>query len=70
MTSMELKLGDRVRLNELGVSRSPRIKVRRGVVAVPLNPRSRAACIQVLFDGNRRPTSIHCSYLERDRDGG
>jgi len=32
MTSIELKPGDRVRLNELGASRSPKIKVRTGVV--------------------------------------
>jgi hypothetical protein len=32
MTSIELKPGDRVRLNELGASRSPKIKVRTGTV--------------------------------------
>ena len=66
MTSIELKPGDRVRLNELGVSRSPKIKVRTGVVVTLSSPRSRDASIRVLFDGNKRPTNIHRSYLERD----
>ena len=36
LASIELKLGDRVRLSELGVSRSPKIKVHTGVVALPV----------------------------------
>ena len=68
MTSIELKPGDRVRLNELGVSRSPRIKVRTGVLVAFSGRRNGAASIGVLFDGNKRPTTIHRSYLERDDD--
>ena len=64
MTSIELKPGDRVRLNELGVSRSPKIKVHTGVVALPRLTGS--AIISVLFDGNKRPTRVHCSYVELD----
>jgi hypothetical protein len=70
MTSIELKPGDRVHLNELGASRCPKIKGRTGVVVALSSPRSRAASIRVLFDGNKRPTNIHRSYLERDEDGG
>ena len=68
MTSIELKPGDRVHLNELGASRSPKIKVRTGVVVALSSARSRDASIRVLFDGNKRPTNIHRSYLERDED--
>ena len=62
--TIELKLGDRVRLSELGVSRSPKIKVHTGIVAVPCFAGS--AIISVLFDGNKRPTRIHCTYVELD----
>jgi hypothetical protein len=67
MTSIELKPGDRVHLNELGTSRSPKIRVRTGTV-VALS--SRSSSVGVLFDGNKRPTTIHRSYVERDDDGG
>ena len=70
MTSIEIKLGDRVHLNELGASRCPKIKGRTGVVVALSSPRSRAASIRVLFDGNKRPTNIQLSYLERGEDGG
>jgi hypothetical protein len=65
MTSIELKPGDRVRLNELGASRSPKIRVRTGTV-VTLS--SRSASVGVLFDGNKRPTTIHRSYVELDEE--
>jgi hypothetical protein len=68
MTSIELKPGDRVRLNELGASRSPKIKVRTGIVVALSTPRSRAASIRVLFDGNKLPTNVHRSYVEPDDD--
>lgn len=63
MTSIELKPGDRVRLNELGASRSAKIRARTGTVVVLS---SRSTSVGVLFDGNKRPTTIHRSYLERD----
>jgi|EndMetStandDraft_7_1072992.scaffolds.fasta_scaffold05967_6 hypothetical protein len=64
LASIELKLGDRVRLSELGVSRSPKIKVHTGVVALP--PLTGSASIGNLFDGNKRATRIHCTYVEID----
>jgi hypothetical protein len=70
MTSIELKPGDRVHLNELGASRSPKIRVRTGTVVALASRKSRSTSIRVLFDGNKRPTNIHRSYLERDEDGG
>ena len=68
MTAVELKPGDRVRLNELGASRSPKIRVHTGVVVALSSRRSGGASIGVLFDGNKRPTTIHRSYMERDDD--
>ena len=62
--TIELKLGDRVRLSELGVSRSPKTRVRTGIVAFP--PLTGSSSIGVLFDGNKRPTRVHCSYVEID----
>lgn len=56
------KVGDRVRLNERGKSRSPRVK---GHVGTVVDIKSRFAVL-VLFDGNKSPTGIHCSYVEAD----
>jgi hypothetical protein len=69
MTSIEIKLGDRVRLNELGASRSPKIKVRTGVVVAFSGNRSGGASLGILFDGNKRPTTLHRSYVERGGEG-
>ena len=66
MTSIELKLGDPVRLTDLGASRSPKIRVRTGVVVSLSSRRSGGASLGILFDGNKRPTTLHCSYVELD----
>ena len=66
MTSIEIKLGDRVRLNELGISRSPKIGVRNGVVVALSNRQTRSVSLGILFDGNKRPTRIDRSYVELD----
>jgi len=66
MTSIEFKLGDRVRLNELGISRSPKIRARNGVVVALFSRGSRSASLSILFDGNKRPTRVHTSYVELD----
>jgi len=55
MTPIKLELGDRVRLTELGVSRSPKIRARTGVVVGLSKHYSGSASITVLFDGNIRP---------------
>jgi hypothetical protein len=62
----EIKLGDRVRLNELGISRSPKISVRTGVVVALSSRQTRSASLGILFDGNKRPTRVHMSYVELD----
>ena len=55
------KRGDRVKLSELGKSRSPHARVEFGTVAlVPKGERS----VWVLFDGNKRPTPVHRSHIE------
>lgn len=62
----KFKLGDRVRLSALGKARSPRIKSKAGrIISIPKSLTGRAT-IEVLFDGNKRGTRMHCSYLERD----
>ena len=58
----KLKPGDRVRLSHLGTLRSPRVKGRVGTV-VSVNSQF---TIAVLFDGNKKPTKIHSSYVEAD----
>ena len=66
MTSIELELGYRVRLSELGTSRCPRTRILSGVVVAL--PRYGGATIGVLFDGNKRRTRHHRSYVELDED--
>ena len=66
--TIDLDLGDRVRLSKLGVSRMPRARVRTGVV-VALPKHKTGATIHVLFDGNKRATRVHRSYIEPDNDG-
>lgn len=68
MKSIEFKPGDRVRLNNLGVLRSPKSKVRKGVVAAT-GPGSLSTSLSVLFDGNKRPTKVHSSYVDLDSNG-
>jgi len=65
----ELELGDRVRLSKLGVSRSPRTRVRTGVVVALPKYETGGATIGVLFDGNKRATRVHRSYIEPYDDG-
>ena len=67
--TIELKLGDRVRLSELGVFRSSKIRVRTGVVVALSSRRSCGASLGILFDGNKRPTTLHRSYVELDEGG-
>ena len=70
MTPIKLELGDRVRLTELGVSRSPKIRARTGVVVGLSKHYSGSASITVLFDGNIRPTTVHTSYIELENAEG
>ena len=59
------RVGQRVRLSELGIARSPKLIARTGTIAgLP-----GASTLDVLFDGNKRPTKLHRSYVELDQDG-
>jgi len=58
-----MHVGDRVQLSELGASRAPKSRGKRGVV-IKTKSSSREGPLDVLFDGNSRPTRIHSSYLE------
>jgi len=64
----ELQLGDRVRLTELGVARSPRTSTRSGVVVALPRLKYRSCTVGVLLDGNKRATAMHRSYVELDID--
>jgi hypothetical protein len=69
MSSAEIKLGDRVRLNELGISRCPRIRIRNGVVVALSGHNSRSASLGILFAGNKRATlqKAHRCFWRRHR---
>jgi len=54
----------------LGVSRSPKIRARTGVVVGLSKHYSGSASITVLFDGNIRPTTVHKSYIELENAEG
>jgi hypothetical protein len=64
----QFRVGDRVRLSELGKSGAPRTKVQTGVVFSVPEPSVGGMSVQVIFDGNRQPTRIHRSYIELDAD--
>lgn len=58
------RVGDRVRLSELGRTRMTR--TRTGTAKVVGFGRSETT-IRVVFDGSSYPVSIHVSYLELDK---
>jgi hypothetical protein len=62
----EFQLGDRVRLTELGIARSPRTSTRSGVVVALPRAKYRSGTVGVLLDGNKRATAMHRSYVELD----
>lgn len=57
------RIGDRVRLSQLGRQRMPRNKSTTARVVGYGRSDTR---IRVVFDGSAYPVSIHVSYLERD----
>ncbi|MCW5705107.1 MAG: hypothetical protein R3D82_06515 [Xanthobacteraceae bacterium] len=58
------RIGDRVRLSELGRSRMTRSRATSGRV---VGFGRSETTIRIVFDGSNYPVSIHASYLERDR---
>jgi hypothetical protein len=66
--NVEFAIGARVRLSQLGAARSPKMKVRTGVImALPFHD-SGSATVRILFDGQREPRTVHRSYVEPDED--
>jgi hypothetical protein len=59
------RVGERVRLSDLGRQRMPRSKATSAKVVGFGRSETR---IRVVFDGSTYPVSIHISYLERERD--
>jgi len=57
----ELKPGKRVRLSALGKERSPRIKIKTGVIVGETRHRD---ALRILLDGNKMPMTLHKSYIE------
>lgn len=58
------RVGDRVRLSELGRKRMTRNKATTAKVVGFGRTDSR---VRIIFDGSSYPVSIHVSYLERDK---
>lgn len=56
-----LEIGDRCRLSELGLARSPR---RAGKIGLVVGLGITKQCIYVLLDGNKTPCALHVTYLE------
>jgi hypothetical protein len=59
------RVGDRVKLSDLGMQRMPRNKSTTAKVVGFGRSDTR---IRIVFDGSRYPVSIHTSYLERDNE--
>lgn len=59
------RVGDQVRLNELGTSRMKKARSKTGrVIGSGKNSKQ---TIRVLFEGLKTPVSLHQSYLELDK---
>ena len=60
------QVDDRVRLSNLGRSRAPRSQGKAGrIVKIPRSWTG-ARTVEVLFDGNKLPTRLHRSYIEKE----
>jgi hypothetical protein len=64
MPMPDLKSGDRLRLNQLGRLRNPRMVDRFCTVVTVSGERMSQNSVVVRFDGNVSATRIHRSYLE------
>jgi hypothetical protein len=58
------RLGDRVRLSEIGKKHYPRTPNRCGTVVAVGGRMSSGRILTVLFDGNTTPTRLYRSYVE------
>jgi hypothetical protein len=62
--AQEFHVGQRVRLSKLGIARTLKSTARVDTVVGLPAPSS----IDIRFDGNKRPTKLHRSYVELDED--
>ena len=62
MPGDDLKIGDRVRLTQLGLLRNVGVTARTGVI----KGRTRGNGYYVLMDGNKSVRPLHRSYIEAD----
>lgn len=61
----ELRPGDRVQLTRLGELRNPRKSSGVGTVLAHKLHKSGAASVAILFDGTKKPSRMHRTYVER-----
>lgn len=57
------EVGDRIKLNKLGMERSPRVRAHRGRI---IGKTRSGFGFQVLLDGAKTATHLHHTYIERD----
>ena len=61
----KLKIGDRIKLSDLGKSRSPRMTCTGSVVSIRIF-RNGFGRVSVLLDGSACPVQLHSTYVERE----
>lgn len=55
------EVGDRIKLNKLGVERSPRVRAHKGLI---IGKTRSGFGFQVLLDGAKTATHLHYTYIE------
>jgi hypothetical protein len=63
-SKIPLALGDRVRMNEFGLTRHPKYATREGIIVGKVS----ASSMRVKFDERKQVQTIHHSYLEKVSD--
>jgi hypothetical protein len=59
--TVEIKIGDRVKMSPLGAARCPGLADREGVV---VGGGQYPGTARIIFDGFKAPTSLHRNYVE------
>jgi hypothetical protein len=59
--TVEIKIGDRVKMSPLGAARCPSLADREGVV---VGGGQYQGTVRIIFDGFKAPTSLHRDYVE------
>jgi hypothetical protein len=66
VVTTDFRVGERVRLSEVGKSRAPRVRTQTGTVVKIPRTKSGGRSVEVLFDGNKLPTRVHRTYIEKE----